>query len=143
MNQFQLSYYERLQSWNQLRDDIKNSSLEEQCVAVDKWWQRAPLVNHYLHPQDLQSWPDPWELISENTYCPVARGLGICYTLHLLGIENVTMTEVSDEFGDDYILVVCDKYAMNYHPDTVLNNSLSQFTLKKQVDISSLLAKIR
>lgn len=143
MNHFQLSYYERLQSWAQLRTQIQNATPQQSCVEVDAWWQRAPLVNHYLHPQDTQSWPDPWQLVSENIYCPIARGLGMCYTLCLVGISDVQMVEATDEYGDDYMLVVCDKYAMNYHPNTVVNNTLNQFKFKKTVDISMLLNKIR
>lgn len=143
MNHFQLSYYERLQCWYELRKKVSNCSLKDTCIETDNWWQRAPLVTHYLHPQDTQSWPDPWELVSDNTYCPIARGLGMCYTLYLIGIDNVQMIEATDEFGDDYMLVVCDKYAMNYHPNTVVNNTLHQFKFKKSVDISVLLNKIR
>lgn len=72
MNPFQLPYVERLQSWIKLRESIADSTTLERCVAVDAWWQHAPLVNHYLHIHDMGNWPDPWQLISDNEYCPVA-----------------------------------------------------------------------
>jgi hypothetical protein len=30
------------------------------------------------------TWPDPWQLLSDDVYCEVARGLGILYTITLL-----------------------------------------------------------
>ena len=143
MNHFQLPYYERLQSWNNLRTRIASAPTLQKFIEVDAWWQRAPLVNHYLHIHDMSNWPDPWQLISDNEYCHVARALGICYTLHLVGIVNYSMVDVTDEYGDDYILVRCTKYLLNYHPGTVVNNLLSKFTIKREIDISALTTRIR
>lgn len=143
MNPFQLHFHERLQAWYMLRHTISLDNLGECCHQIDAWWQRAPLVQHYLHPQDTQSWPDPWQLLSENEYCPVARGLGMCYTLHLVGVQNFELCESVDEYGDEYIIVGCDKYAMNWHPHSVLNTPLSKFTIKRPIDISHLLTRIK
>ena len=143
MNPFQLHFYERLQAWVELRKQIQNLDIATQCDSIDSWWQRAPQVQHYLHPQDTQSWPDPWQLLSENEYCPVARGLGMCYTLYLIGRTDFTLTESIDEYGDEYIIVCCDKYAMNWHPNSVLNTPLSRFTIKRPIDISHLLTRIK
>jgi len=84
MNIFQLPYEARLQSWYDLRIQLTSSDIQTQCIEIDKWWQKAPLVNHHLHIYDMGNWPDPWELLVENTYCYVARALGMCYTLHML-----------------------------------------------------------
>lgn len=143
MNPFQLTFSERLREWNELRNSVQSKTTLEQCVSIDDWWQRAPLVNHYLHPLDTHNWPDPWQLLSENEYCRIARGLGICYTMHLIGQSDVQMLEVTDECGDEYIIVACDKYAMNWHPRCVVNTTLSQFTPKRNIDISHLLNKIK
>ena len=83
MNIFQSTYEARLQDWFQLRKSVNSLPIEQQCVTIDEWWQQCPLVTHHLHPQDIDNWPDPWELLSENTYCEVARALGMCYTLQL------------------------------------------------------------
>lgn len=143
MNPFQMSFVERLREWNELRASIKNQNLEQCCVAVDNWWQRAPLVNHYLHPHDTEHWPDPWALLSENEYCQVARGLGMVYTMYLLGFNECSLCEVTDEYGDEYIIVACANYAMNWHPHSVVNTPLSKFTVKRTIDITHLLKKIK
>jgi hypothetical protein len=144
MNIFQNTYDQRLQDWYRLRNDIKDSTLQQQCIAIDQWWQKAPLVNHYLHPTSKRDWPGPWELLSENTYCLYARGLGMIYTLTILGIKDVDFVEATNDNSEDVVLVLVDraKYIMNYWPDTVVNNLLDDFTIRKHIDISSIIKKI-
>ncbi len=144
MNVFQLTYDTRLQSWYDLRNQIKDKNTDTKCVEIDKWWQTAPLVNHYLHTHDVDNWPNPWELLVENTYCTVARALGMCYTLLLLGISDIEMVEARNDQGEDVVLVLVDsaKYILNYWPDTVLSNNLSNFKIVRKIDINNIKRKI-
>ncbi len=144
MNVFQLTYDTRLQSWYDLRNQIKDKNTDTKCVEIDKWWQTAPLVNHYLHTHDVDNWPNPWELLVENTYCTVARALGMCYTLLLLGISDIEMVEARNDQGEDVVLVLVDsaKYILNYWPDTVLSNNLSNFKIVRKIDIDNIKRKI-
>ena len=144
MNTFQSSYDNRLQSWYNLRNRIKDLDLSQQCVEIDKWWQNAPLVNHYLHPIDLPTWPGPWELLVENTYCTLARALGMCYTLLLMDITDIELVLATDVQGNDVPLVLVNSnYILNYWPDTVLTNKTTDFTLLTRISIDSLKEKIR
>jgi len=144
MNVFQLNYEARLSDWYDLRVHLEDSSLEEKCISIDKWWQKAPLVNHHLHILDSENWPDPWQLLVENTYDEVARALGICYTLILLDVENVEMADATDSMGNDIVIVLVDnaKYVLNYFPDTVLSNKLSDFNIKRKVTLDNIKTKI-
>lgn len=92
----------------------------------------------------MENWPDPWELLAENTYCTVARALGICYTLLLSDIEDVKLVEATDDQGYDVVLVLVDnaKYILNYWPDTIVNNSLTNFSIKREFEITHLKQKI-
>ena len=145
MNVFQLTYDTRLQSWYELRKNLENADIETKCVEIDKWWQKAPLVSHHLHPDATDDWPNPWELLVDNTYCDVARGLGMIYTLVLLGTEDVDLLVGNDDNSEDVILVTvdCAKYVMNYWPDTVLNNTLKDFKIIKKIDLTEVIKKIR
>lgn len=144
MNIFQGRFDERLREWKTLRLTIRGESLERACVHVDNWWQHAPLVNHHLHWADQSSWPDPWTLLSENTYCTLTRALGICYTLLMSDITDVELVQASDQYGDEYdiVLVGHAKYVLNYHPGTVLSNNFTDFKTIRQIDISNLQQKI-
>ena len=138
MNVFQLNYDARLRSWYDLRTVLESSDTQTKCIEIDKWWQKAPLVNRHLHILDQNAWPGPWDLLVENTYCTIARALGMCYTLILLNVEDIKMVEATDIQGDDVVLVLVDnaKYIMNYHPDTVISITSSEFTVKRHIDIS-------
>jgi len=145
MNIFQSTYEARLQDWFQLRQSVTSLPIEQQCVTIDEWWQRAPLVTHHLHPLDMENWPDPWELLSENTYCEVARALGMCYTLLLLDISDVEMGLSTNNIGEDVVLVLVDnaKYILNYWPNTVVNNNLRDFKVVSKIDLDKIIKKIK
>jgi hypothetical protein len=144
INVFQQNYDTRLRSWYELRKKIESLDTETKCVEIDHWWQDAPLVNHHLHILDSNNWPGPWDLLVENTYCTVARALGMCYTLLLAGEKDIELVEATDKTGDDVVLVLVDnaKYILSYWPDTVLSNSLTEFTIKRHVDISHIQSKL-
>jgi len=145
MNIFQSTYDTRLQSWYSLRSQLKNLTLPEQCIEVDNWWQKAPLVSHYLHQAELSTWPGPWELLVENNYCMLARGLGMCYTLYLSGVSNIELALAKDDMNEDVVLVLVDsaKYILNYHPNTVISNTLTEFKITNKLDIEELTKRIK
>jgi len=144
MNVFQLNYDARLRSWYELRSQIEDTLIQNKCVEIDEWWQKAPLINHHLHTQDVNTWPGPWDLLVENTYCTVARALGMCYTLLLVDETDIELVEATDKMGEDVVLVLVDnaKYILNYWPNTVLSNTLSDFTIKRHIDVSQIQLKL-
>jgi hypothetical protein len=144
INVFLLDYCTRLREWHKLKETLIDQDLSTICIAVDRFWQRAPISTHYLHPADVVDWPGPWELINDNEYCIYGRGLGMIYTLMLLGINNIDFVEAIDYNRENVVLVLVDnaKYVMNYWPDSVLNISLADFTVTKNINISSLKQKI-
>ena len=145
MNVFQLNYDSRLRSWYELRTAVESLDTKNKCIEIDKWWQKAPLVNHYLHILDIETWPGPWDLLVENTYCTVARALGMCYTLSLVGITDIKMVEATDRMSEDLVLVLVDnaKYVLNYWPDTVISNNSIDFTVKRNINITDLNKKLQ
>ena len=144
MNIFQLKYDARLRSWNELRTTLADSDIKIKCTEIDNWWQNAPLVTHHLHPHDIDNWPDPWELLSENTYCEVARALGMCYTLYLIGVNDIELVLARNNTAEDVVLVLVDnaKYILNYWPDTVISNTLKDFKVVDRLDIKKIKDKI-
>ena len=144
MNIFTLSFDQRLQDWYHLRQSLRGLDVETICIEVDKFWQQCPLNTYYLHPHDIKVWPNPWELLNENTYCYFARALGNIYTLLLLGIKDVDLLTAKDYNNVDVVLVTLDnaKYVLNYWPDSVVNTELSEFTDIKYINIDILKNKI-
>lgn len=143
-NIFLFDYEYRLRSWANLRDSFKNQPLNIQCLEVDKFWQSVPTQHYYLHTDFIKDWPSPWQLLSDNTYCYYARALGMIYTLLLLGNKNIDLVDAKDDNSNEVVLVLVDdaKYVLNYWPDTVVNNRITDFVITRQHDITPLYSKI-
>jgi hypothetical protein len=145
MNVFQSSFEHRLREWRDLRTKTSTLSILDKCILIDDWWQQAPLIKQHLHPQDQENWISPWDMLSENIYCPLTRAIGICYTLLLCEITDVRLVVATDSTCEEHYLVLVDnaKYVANYWPKTVISNSLSDFTIKQELSIEILKTKIR
>jgi len=143
-NVFILDYPTRLKAWSDLRTNLQNLSLEAKCVEVDKFWQSVPIQTYYLHTDYIKDWPTPWELISDNVYCNYARATGMIYTLLLTGTKNLELVEAKDDNSNEVILVLVDdaKYVLNYWPNMVVNNLITDFQIIKTFDVSPLYYKI-
>lgn len=144
MNVFQLNYETRLQNWYDLRQSLKDADVQTRCVEIDKWWQSAPLVSHYLHPHEVSVWPGPWDLLNDNEYCYYARGLGMVYTLLLLGVTCIDFCVATDDNSEEVVIVLVDnaKYVMNYWPDSVLNITQQQFKIVQKIDLDKIKLKL-
>lgn len=143
MNIFQADYTERLRSWNRLKKDCKNLSVLDSSQTVDNWWQAAPLINYHLHWNDSESWPSPWELLSENNYSTLTRAIGMCYTLLMIDINNIQLVQATDCQAEQHELVIVDnRYVLNFWPNTVMTNKISDFAIKQSLNISLLKKKI-
>ena len=69
----------------------------------------------------------------------------MCYTLYLTGITNLEMVLAKDDMNEDAVLVLVDnaKYILNYHPNTVISNTLTEFKITAKLDIEELTKKIK
>ena len=100
----------RLENWNLLRDRCQNLPIESALEEINSWWFLTPWQPYYLHWDDQPVWPDPWQLLSDNTFCDLARGLGILYTITMLSrpdLQDAVLTEVD---SDNLVLVNKKKY---------------------------------
>ena len=145
MNIFQDTYDNRLRSWRDLRTQNKTLPVDQACVEIDRWWQQAPLIPHHLHPNDSENWMDPWEMLSENTYCLLTRAIGQVYTLVMSGIDDVRLVIATDNQAEEHYLVLVEgsKYVMNYWPNSVLSTSPADFTILKDLSLEPILNKIK
>jgi hypothetical protein len=68
-------------AWYKLRQTLEYT--EDPLNLVADFFDQLPKVKLYTDPYNSDTWPTPWELISENEYCPFNQILGICYTIQL------------------------------------------------------------
>lgn len=119
-----LPFDKRLNSWYTLRQCCQHLCVSEALQSINKWWFDCPWQPYYLHWDDLDKWPDPWQLLSDNVYCEVARGLGILYTITLLDRADLTSASlILTQNGHNLVLVDQTKYILNWNPDTVVNTN--------------------
>ena len=125
-------FSDRLESWANLRSQAQELPLEEALQNINNWWQQSPWQPYYLHWDDQATWPDPWQLLSDNIYCDLARGLGILYTISLLDRADMADAElVLTEAGDNLVLVAKEKYILNWKNDSILNNKPKAKTIRR------------
>lgn len=126
------SFDQRLVAWNNLRSHVSGLSLDQALAAINQWWFKSPWRPYYLHWDDVEIWPDPWQLLSDDIYCDVARGLGIFYTITLLDRADITSADlVLTHDGYNLVLVNKTKYILNWRSDSVVNNNL-ELTIHRQ-----------
>jgi hypothetical protein len=126
------SFASRLASWNQLRDQCGNLPTQSALETINAWWFRAPWRPYYLHWDDQATWPDPWQLLSDDIYCELARGLGILYTITLLDRADLAPAELVLTQDDvNLVQVAKEKYILNWTADTVVN-TIQAVTIKRQ-----------
>jgi hypothetical protein len=120
------TFEQRLASWQALRASSETLALPEALTAINEWWQETPWSAFYLHWDDIDRWPNPWELLEDNVYCDLTRGLGILYTLSMMDrgdIADASLILTNDDYN---VVTVSDScYVLNYN-ESILNTKQLQ-----------------
>ena len=136
------TFAERLESWAQLRQQASTTDAETALSAINSGWFQTPWRAYHLHWDDRAVWPDPWQLLSDNIYCDLARGLGILYTITLLDRQDLQDSVLAESDQGNLVLVQQEKYILNWDSQQVLNinpgqiksqHSITQQQIKQQI----------
>lgn len=137
------TFPERLQSWAALREQCASADLDTAIKHIDAWWQQTPWCPYHLHWDDRDTWPDPWQLLDDNIYCGLARGLGIMYTITLINrpdLQDAVLTEVD---GDNLVLIDQGKYILNWSGLSPLNINPNSKNLRRRISQQELKQQIQ
>jgi hypothetical protein len=132
---FQQKPEDRLRSWREFRSTLDLIPLEQALAQTAEYWARAPFTPYYLDPDDPTRWPDPWTLIMENTYCDVAKCLGIVYTVTLTTHRtdlDIVFQQYTDTRNNHVYNLACvnqGKYILNMIDGAVVNTKQIDKTL--------------
>jgi hypothetical protein len=132
------SFEDRLQSWQRLRRDLVSVPKTECLDRVNRWWFQAPWTGYYLHWDDRARWPDPWQLLEDNIFCSLARGLGMLYTITLLDRSDIQDSELVETEQDNLVFIDQGKYVLNWDRDSIVNISPGQTNLSRRVQQHSI-----
>ena len=120
------TFEQRLVAWNTLRDRVRMLPKPDALAEINSWWQQTPWRAYHLHWDDRVDWPDPWQLLSDNIYCDLARGLGILYTITVLDRDDLQDAVLIDSDQGNLVLVEDGKYILNWDQSLGLNINLQQ-----------------
>lgn len=137
------TFAERLESWNQLRQQAAVSDAESALASINLWWFQSPWRAYHLHWDDFEDWPDPWQLLDDNLYCSLARGLGILYTITLIDRADLQDAVLAEFDNDNLVLVQEKKYILNWQSDQIVNNSLGILNHRHSVTQEQIKQQIR
>ena len=132
------TFQHRLQAWLDLRERCSELDLDATIAAIDQWWQHTPWRPYYLHWDDQEDWPSPWQLLADNEYCDVARALGIMYTIRLLDRTDCADARMVSAQQGNLVLVQGGKYVMNWTGDEIVNIQSTQIKIERTLEASVL-----
>jgi len=133
---FQQKPEDRLRSWREFRASLDLLPLDQALAQTAEYWARAPFTPYNLDPDLPNEWPDPWTLIMENSYCDVAKCLGIVYTITLTGhrkdleIELRQYEDPKNRHVFNLAWVNQGKYILNMIDGELVNTKQIDKTLK-------------
>ena len=120
----------RLLAWREWRESLSTFSDNELNNEIAQWWKFVPLVNKTFDPWRMETWPNPWDLVANGSFCPSAQGLGIFYSLVLARIDCELMLAIVD--GKAKLLVMLpDKKVLNYLDGEVVDIEKTELQILK------------
>ena len=129
---FNQPFEKRLVLWREFRSSLEES--ENPIQDTIDFWNSAPLVTIQADPYDPKTWPEPWEIIHENIFCPFVKILAICYTLQLTECLShcsfeIHITQDKEKSQTNYLLYV-DDWVIGYN----MNNAVLKSNLPDSIE---------
>lgn len=127
------------QHWRELRSQLSHDKTDlEHLDLVVKFWAKSPTVHQFLDWTNPDTWADPWELMSNNTFDESVISIGMQYTLLLsddgrwnadrVQLAFISLTDRSMQY---IVLIVDNRYVLNFRYNTVveLDNVANEFAI--------------
>lgn len=127
------TFDERLAAWINLRWQVKQLPVPMCLERINAWWFRSPWSPYYLHWDDADAWPDPWQMLQENIFCSLARALGMLYTVTMLERPELETIELVETGKHNLVLIQDKKYALNWDPEQIVNTELPNASITRRL----------
>jgi hypothetical protein len=106
---------ERLRLWKKLRHDIESLPCEERLNKIAEFCAYVPIGSRSVDYYDPQSWPSPWEILFNGSFCTSSTSILIFYTLELITPPTPIELWLVEDDDDIFLLPVIDnQYVLNY-----------------------------
>jgi hypothetical protein len=110
----------KLLAWREWRTQLSAMDTASAFKEAAEWWKFVPLVNKTFDQWREDTWPDPWTLVVNGSFCQNAQGLGIFYSLALSGIDCQLIRATVDTETRLMVLLDNDKL-LNYYDGEVVD----------------------
>lgn len=126
----------KILNWREFRRKISDMPVKSALQDTATLWKNCPKLQKNLFDiNDVENWPDPWQLISQTAYCESSQTLGIYYTLSLTD----KFTEIYVETGKTTLgLEQSRVHVQNYFIDLNAKQSVSIKADNRFILLSSL-----
>lgn len=115
---------ERLRLWKKLRASISADLLDSQLESIAKFFESVPYSTRTLDYYDPASWPTPWEILFNGSFCKSSISILIFHTLKMLHTDHHITLQLIDDGTDEYLVpVIDDQFVLNYQLGSVNNYS--------------------
>jgi len=129
------NYEDLLFEWQDLRKTSQALPVQDAFHCINDWWQQAPTIPHYIHFNDYETWPNPWEILADNNYCESTKILGIMYTVILMDLpEDTTFKMLKDE-NNTYLEVKLGTEKYTFANEIgIINSKFKESEILYQID---------
>jgi hypothetical protein len=115
--------------WRILRAQLTSDKTDlEHLEIIVKFWSKAPISAPYLDWDHPDSWPDPWEFITEMNFDESGIAIGMEYTFLLaedqrwvLDRLHLALIASTDGSKQLLILIIDNKYVLNYSYGVIMS----------------------
>lgn len=132
---FDKQFEERMSLWREFRKTLETTA--DPIQDTIDFYNRAPMCSIAADPFTPSTWPDPWELLQENNYCPFVKILAICYTLQLTDVLSQAIYEIhitrDDKKSKTYYLLYVNDIVIGFNGDTHVHRSKLPATLRSDL----------
>jgi hypothetical protein len=120
----------KLSAWREWRQQLSAMDTESAYNEAATWWKFVPLVSKTFDPWREETWPDPWSLVGNGSFCPNAQGLGIFYSLVLTSIDCELMLVILED-KPRLMVLLPNKTLLNYYDGETVDMKNADFQILK------------
>lgn len=106
---------QRIKQWKTFRESLESLPLEKQCDSVADFFSTMPIGARTIDYYTPESWPTPWEILYNKTYCKNTISILMYDTLQIINnTPRIELQLINDE-QDTYLVPVIDNNIVLNH----------------------------
>ena len=109
--------------WRKFREEQKLLPLEQSLLNINTWWNQAPIKKNSKLVEDSAAWPNPWDLLSGQSFGELERAIGIFYTVIMMQHPDILDKKLQIYYSKTgeraCVVVINDIYVLNFTANSI------------------------